>query len=268
MHLKNHRALPRRHRIAVAGVAALGISAIAFSAVPSSADTAVVGDPAQSASVVATGAAFTSASTGSPSTGTKPDGKKADLAGQFTRPSLQGQAQEIVDAQKKAAEKKAEQKRRAAEKAAAAKKAAQRKAAEKKAAAKKAAADRGKKSSSRSAARSAPRTATSYPNNLDGWIREALAIMKERNIPGSYHGLYRNIMRESSGNPHAINNWDVNAKNGTPSIGLLQIIKPTFDAYHVPGTPRSQYDPVANIVASANYAAHRYGSIDNVNSAY
>ncbi|MET7313492.1 transglycosylase SLT domain-containing protein, partial [Streptomyces sp. NPDC005134] len=28
------------------------------------------------------------------------------------------------------------------------------------------------------------------------------------------------------------------------------------------------YDPVANITASANYAAHRYGSIDNVNSAY
>ncbi|MGW5198412.1 transglycosylase SLT domain-containing protein, partial [Streptomyces spiralis] len=26
--------------------------------------------------------------------------------------------------------------------------------------------------------------------------------------------------------------------------------------------------PVANITAAANYAAHRYGSIDNVNSAY
>ncbi|MEU5421353.1 lytic transglycosylase, partial [Streptomyces sp. NPDC001407] len=28
------------------------------------------------------------------------------------------------------------------------------------------------------------------------------------------------------------------------------------------------YDPVANIVASCNYAAHTYGSMDNVNSAY
>ncbi|MFJ5127284.1 lytic transglycosylase, partial [Streptomyces sp. NPDC088555] len=27
-------------------------------------------------------------------------------------------------------------------------------------------------------------------------------------------------------------------------------------------------DPVANITAAANYAASRYGSIDNVNSAY
>ncbi|GAA2958860.1 hypothetical protein GCM10020227_27620 [Streptomyces flavovirens] len=28
------------------------------------------------------------------------------------------------------------------------------------------------------------------------------------------------------------------------------------------GTKNDQYDPVANIVASANYAAHRYGTID------
>ncbi|MEU9182422.1 transglycosylase SLT domain-containing protein [Streptomyces sp. NPDC048550] len=107
-----------------------------------------------------------------------------------------------------------------------------------------------------------------YANNLDGWIKESLAIMKAHKIPGTYNGLYKNIMRESSGNPRAINNWDINAQNGVPSKGLLQIIKPTFLAYHVPGTPMDQYHPVANIVASANYAADRYGSIDNVNSAY
>ncbi|MYT22862.1 peptidoglycan-binding protein, partial [Streptomyces sp. SID7760] len=28
------------------------------------------------------------------------------------------------------------------------------------------------------------------------------------------------------------------------------------------------YDPVANITAACNYAAARYGSIDNVNGAY
>ncbi|MGW1229482.1 transglycosylase SLT domain-containing protein [Streptomyces sp. NPDC001478] len=107
-----------------------------------------------------------------------------------------------------------------------------------------------------------------YANNLDGWIRESLAIMKEKGIPGTYEGLHRNIIRESSGNPNAINDWDINARNGVPSIGLLQIIKPTFDYYHVSGTPHTQYDPVANITASANYAADKYGSIDNVNSAY
>ncbi|MEU2251401.1 transglycosylase SLT domain-containing protein [Streptomyces sp. NPDC019224] len=107
-----------------------------------------------------------------------------------------------------------------------------------------------------------------YANNLDGWIRESLDIMHEKGIPGTYEGLHRNIIRESSGNPNAINDWDINAQNGVPSIGLLQIIKPTFDYYHVPGTPHTQYDPVANITASANYAADKYGSIDNVDSAY
>lgn len=140
------------------------------------------------------------------------------------------------------------------------------------AAAKKAEQERAKKeAASRSAKRAAQvkaAAAKSYPNNLDGWIREALDIMKKHKIPGTYNGLHKNIMRESSGNPNAINNWDINAINGVPSIGLLQVIKPTFDAYHVPGTAKSQYDPVANLTAAANYAADRYGSIDNVNSAY
>ncbi|MFC0596906.1 transglycosylase SLT domain-containing protein, partial [Streptomyces palmae] len=108
----------------------------------------------------------------------------------------------------------------------------------------------------------------SYGNNLDGWIRESLDIMKSKGIPGSYEGLHRNIMRESSGNPQAINNWDINAVNGIPSKGLLQVIDPTFKAYHVDGTSWNIYDPVANITAACNYAADRYGSMDNVNSAY
>ncbi|MCG3042243.1 transglycosylase SLT domain-containing protein [Streptomyces sp. S1A] len=110
--------------------------------------------------------------------------------------------------------------------------------------------------------------AASYPDNLDGWIREALAIMEREGIPGTYEGIHRNIMRESSGDPRAINNWDVNARNGIPSKGLLQVIQPTFDAYHVEGTKYDLYDPVANIVAACNYAADRYGSMDNVDSAY
>jgi SLT domain-containing protein len=46
------------------------------------------------------------------------------------------------------------------------------------------------------------------------------------------------------------------------------VIQPTFDAYHVAGTPDRLTDPIANITAAANYAADRYGSIDNVDSAY
>ncbi|MER6677736.1 transglycosylase SLT domain-containing protein [Streptomyces sp. NPDC000983] len=125
-------------------------------------------------------------------------------------------------------------------------------------------------STTASAATPTVTTATSlgYTNNLDGWIRASLQVMAQNGIPGSYNGIYRNIMRESSGNQYAINNWDSNAAAGIPSKGLLQVIDPTFRAYHVAGTSWDSYDPVANITAACNYAAQRYGSIDNVFGAY
>ncbi|WP_405682656.1 transglycosylase SLT domain-containing protein [Streptomyces sp. NBC_00057] len=122
------------------------------------------------------------------------------------------------------------------------------------------------KTSATATATAAP--AATYTNDLDGWIKESLAVMAKHSIPGSYDGIHRNVLRESSGNPLAINNWDSNAVKGTPSKGLLQIIDPTFRAYHVPGTSMDSYDPVANITAACNYAADKYGSIDNVFGAY
>ncbi|WP_103512304.1 transglycosylase SLT domain-containing protein [Streptomyces sp. SM13] len=166
----------------------------------------------------------------------------------------------IPTAKDAAAKKAAEE---TAAKEAAAKKAAAKAAAEKDAAE----ARSEKQAANRSTERKAV-TPKKFANNLDGWIRESLDIMKKKNIPGSYEGLHRNIMRESSGNPNAVNDWDINARNGIPSKGLLQVIQPTFDAYHVKGTPKKLTDPVANITAAANYAADRYGSIDNVDSAY
>ncbi|MFB7310465.1 transglycosylase SLT domain-containing protein [Streptomyces sp. NPDC056192] len=119
---------------------------------------------------------------------------------------------------------------------------------------------------------SAPAASAATPaqsgGNVDAWINQSLKIMREKGIPGTYEGIRKNLMRESSGNPNAINNWDSNAAKGIPSKGLLQVIDPTFKTYHVSGTSQNIYDPVANITAACNYAAHRYGSIDNVNSAY
>jgi hypothetical protein len=131
-------------------------------------------------------------------------------------------------------------------------------------------ADRSERVNAAPVAQAAPAAekAVTYTNDLDGWIKESLAVMAEQGIPGTYEGIHRNIMRESSGNPAAINNWDSNAVKGTPSKGLLQVIDPTFQAYHVPGTSTDSYDPVANITAACNYAADRYGSIDNVFGAY
>jgi hypothetical protein len=113
-----------------------------------------------------------------------------------------------------------------------------------------------------------PKPQPASAEDIDRWIDEALEIMKEKGIPGSYEGIHSNLMRESSGDPHTINMWDSNAHKNIPSKGLLQVIDPTFEQYHVEGTPEDIYDPVANIVAACNYAAERYGSMDNVDSAY
>ncbi|MGW5274482.1 transglycosylase SLT domain-containing protein [Streptomyces sp. NPDC004044] len=119
---------------------------------------------------------------------------------------------------------------------------------------------------------SAPAASAATPAQSGGsvhnWINQSLEIMHAKGIPGTYEGIRKNLMRESSGNPNAINNWDSNAMKGIPSKGLMQVIDPTFNTYHVSGTSANIYDPVANITAACNYAAHRYGSIDNVNSAY
>jgi aminopeptidase N len=244
--------LTKQHKIALAGVATLGAAALAFSAVPSDAGTTTT-DAASSAKVAYS---------------TEPiKGVRASVTDQLAGASLKTEAiQAKAEAKAKAAKAKADAAAKAKADAAAKKKAAAEAAAKKKAEA----ARKAKKAASRSAERPKiqPVAATTYANNLNGWINHALAIMKQKGIPGSYNGLYKNIMRESSGNPSAVNGWDVNAVNGTPSIGLLQVIQPTFNAYHVSGTSTNIYDPVANITAAANYAAARYGSIDNVNSAY
>jgi ATPase subunit of ABC transporter with duplicated ATPase domains len=188
-------------------------------------------------------------------------------------------------AKKKAAADAAAKKKAAADAAAAKKKAAAEAAAKKRAAARAAERAREKAAANRSehraalrraaaapapapAPKPAPAPVVTYPDNLDGWIRESMAVMAKHNIPGSYNGIYRNIIRESSGNPNAINLWDINAQNGIPSKGLLQVINPTFQTYHVDGTSWNIYDPVANITAACNYAYHVYGSMDNVYSAY
>ncbi|MFJ8018541.1 transglycosylase SLT domain-containing protein [Streptomyces sp. NPDC096339] len=225
-----HSRLTKAHKLSIAGVATFSVAALAFSLVP--ADAAEVTEVTAAAPVAWT--------------------KVVDGAQTKAMHGHLSAQQVIADANAKAAAKvKADAKAKADADAKAKAEAAAKKDREQKAA----------------ASRSAARTPV-FANNLDGWIKEALFIMKREGIPGTYAGIHRNIMRESSGNPMAINNWDINAKNGIPSKGLLQVIQPTFNTYHVKGTKFDLYDPVANIVAACNYAADRYGSMDNVNSAY
>ncbi|WP_418956288.1 transglycosylase SLT domain-containing protein [Streptomyces tritici] len=242
-----HYRLNKKHKISIAGVAALSAAALTFS-LASGGDASAETEPQALSHAKPVAWAYDANS---------PQAKALHT-------SLTEQTNAIgLQAEKAAAEAsaKAKAKRVAAAKAKAKAEAKAKAKAAAKAAAKKRAAEKA------AASRAAARTPV-FANNLDGWIREALFIMDKHDIPGTYNGIYKNVMRESSGNPRAINNWDINAINGVPSKGLLQVIYPTFKAYHVPGTKFDQYDPVANIVAACNYAADRYGTIDNVNSAY
>lgn len=91
-------------------------------------------------------------------------------------------------------------------------------------------------------------------------------VIKALKMEGQYSDanvkrtLYQ-MQTESGGNPKAINLWDSNAKKGTPSKGLMQVIDPTFNAYARPGFNKNIYDPLSNILASVRYAVSRYGSL-------
>jgi phage-related protein len=90
-------------------------------------------------------------------------------------------------------------------------------------------------------------------------ILQALALNgMSPGLLGDVEGL---MNAESGGNPNAINNYDINAQNGVPSQGLMQVIPPTFAAYHVAGTSNNLLDPLANIAAALNYIKHQYGGV-------
>ena len=102
-------------------------------------------------------------------------------------------------------------------------------------------------------------------SGVERWRNVAIRALK---MTGQYstsnlNALLNQMRTESNGNPNAINNWDINAKNGTPSKGLLQVIDPTFRQYAMPGFNSNIYDPLSNILASIKYALATYGSLTN-----
>ncbi|RYZ42057.1 MAG: lytic transglycosylase [Myxococcaceae bacterium] len=97
------------------------------------------------------------------------------------------------------------------------------------------------------------------------WIKQAQKLLAAAGIPAdkmNAQDIARIVEHESSGNPSAINLTDQNAKDGHPSIGLMQTIQPTFDAFKLPGHDDIR-NPVDNIVAAVRYAVDRYGSVSN-----
>jgi hypothetical protein len=93
---------------------------------------------------------------------------------------------------------------------------------------------------------------------VDSWVAQALDVL---DLPSNLApSVKKIIMKESGGNPRAINNWDSNARAGNPSQGLMQTIPSTFKHYVAPSlADRPITDPVANITAGVNYMIDQYG---------
>ncbi|MCY9112085.1 phage tail tape measure protein [Bacillus atrophaeus] len=92
------------------------------------------------------------------------------------------------------------------------------------------------------------------------WVAEAVGIA---GVPFSWvPGLITIAMKESGGNPNAINLTDSNAKAGHPSRGLMQTIPSTFSAHAFPGH-NNILNPVDSVLAAINYIKGRYGDIAN-----
>ncbi|WP_158690353.1 hypothetical protein [Streptomyces sp. PsTaAH-124] len=99
------------------------------------------------------------------------------------------------------------------------------------------------------------------------WAPVASQALKMLGLPeGALSVVLHRIGVESGGNPNIVNNWDSNAKMGTPSVGLMQVIGPTYQRWAGPFRNTGPFKfgtsvmPLANIYAGLNYATHTYGS--------
>ncbi|MFB7111723.1 transglycosylase SLT domain-containing protein [Streptomyces sp. NPDC056291] len=106
------------------------------------------------------------------------------------------------------------------------------------------------------------------------WRPNVVAELKHLGLSTGWQDtVLRRMNQESGGDPNVVNKWDSNWKAGTPSVGLMQVIGPTFAAYagSHKGTGPFKYgvsvQPNANIHAGLNYANKRYGSLAGLNRA-
>ena len=82
-------------------------------------------------------------------------------------------------------------------------------------------------------------------------IRKAASMMGVHPSGTDIANIERVIQHESGGNAKAINNWDSNAKAGTPSKGILQFIDPTFQHYAMKGH-KNIYSDLDQLLAMFN----------------
>ena len=91
------------------------------------------------------------------------------------------------------------------------------------------------------------------------------SILRAQSIlGGQYNSSYiteqmmRVAKRESNYTANAVNDWDVNAQNGTPSKGMFQMIEPSFRTYAIKGHSNIM-NPVDEAISAMRYIVGTYG---------
>ena len=94
------------------------------------------------------------------------------------------------------------------------------------------------------------------------WAGLVTMLLRRYGLPEAWRAnTLRRMNQESGGNPRAINLWDINARRGDPSKGLMQVIGSTFAAHRDPAFPNDIWHPTSNIAASMRYTMATYGSL-------
>jgi SLT domain-containing protein len=96
--------------------------------------------------------------------------------------------------------------------------------------------------------------------SLKDWVAQA---MKDTGLDPSNAAMIETIaMHESSGDPGNVNTYDINAQEGHPSKGVMQMIDESFNENKLAGHDNIM-NPVDNIDSAIKYILKRYGSIAN-----
>lgn len=135
----------------------------------------------------------------------------------------------------------------------------------------------GKDSAANSASSAAGGATTGQYNGATGagvqrWTGVVQQALQQLGLAQSWTAtVLRRMNQESGGDPNIVNKYDSNWIAGYPSVGLMQVIGPTFRSYagRYKNTGPFQYgtsvNPLANTYAGLNYAMHAYGSLSALN---
>lgn len=99
-------------------------------------------------------------------------------------------------------------------------------------------------------------------SGVQRWKPDVIKALKKNGFEASASQVsawMKVIARESNGDPSVVNRWDSNAAKGMPSMGLVQTIRPTFEAYKFPDHNNilNGYD---DLLAGIHYMKAKYGS--------